>query len=53
MFVVSKIAGFFAIPSNLIMLAGIGGALLLRTSYAQAGRRLVIASLVLLAIAGL
>jgi uncharacterized SAM-binding protein YcdF (DUF218 family) len=53
MFVVSKIAGFFAIPSNLIILTGLAGAVLLRTSRARAGRRLVIASLVLLAIAGL
>ena len=53
MFVVSKIAGFFAIPSNLMILMGIFGALLLRTSWARGGRRLVIASLVLLAIAGL
>jgi uncharacterized SAM-binding protein YcdF (DUF218 family) len=53
MFVVSKIAGFFAIPSNLIIVMGIVGALLLRSSLARAGRRLVIASLVLLAIAGL
>jgi uncharacterized SAM-binding protein YcdF (DUF218 family) len=53
MFVVSKIAGFFAIPSNLMILMGIFGALLLRTSWARAGRRLAIASLVLLAIAGL
>jgi uncharacterized SAM-binding protein YcdF (DUF218 family) len=53
MFVVSKIAGFFAIPSNLMILMGIFGVLLLRTSWARAGQRLVIASLVLLAIAGL
>ena len=53
MFVVSKIAGFFAIPSNLIILMGILGALLLRTSLARIGSRLVVASLVLLAIVGL
>jgi uncharacterized SAM-binding protein YcdF (DUF218 family) len=53
MFVVSKIAGFFAIPSNLIILMGLLGAVLLRTARARAGGRLVIASLVLLAIAGL
>jgi len=53
MFIVSKIAGFFAIPSNLIILMGILGALLLRSSWARVGGRLVIASLVLLAIAGL
>ena len=43
MFLVSKIAGFFAIPSNLIILVGIFGALLLRTRLARAGLRLVIA----------
>jgi len=53
MFVLSKIAGFFAIPSNLIILLGIVGALLLRTRFERAGWRLVIASLLLLAIAGL
>ncbi len=53
MFVLSKIAGFFAIPSNFIILVGIVGALLLRTRFTQAGWRLVIASLILLAIAGL
>jgi uncharacterized SAM-binding protein YcdF (DUF218 family) len=52
MFVVSKIAGFFAIPSNLIMLMGLFGALLLRTSFARAGRRLVIACLILLTFVG-
>jgi uncharacterized SAM-binding protein YcdF (DUF218 family) len=53
MYVLSKIAGFFVVPSNLILLVGIGGALLLRTRFARAGWRLTIASLVLLAIAGL
>jgi uncharacterized SAM-binding protein YcdF (DUF218 family) len=52
MFVVSKIAGFFAIPSNLMILMGLFGALLLRTSLARAGRRLVIASLILLTFVG-
>jgi len=53
MFVLSKIAGFFAIPSNLIILLGIGGALLLRTRFERAGWRVVIASLLLLVITGL
>jgi uncharacterized SAM-binding protein YcdF (DUF218 family) len=53
MYVLSKIAGFFVVPSNLVILIGIGGVLLLRTRFARAGRRLMIASLVLLAIAGL
>src|SRR5262245_59744503 len=53
MYLLSKIAGFFVVPSNLIMLVGLGGAFLLRTRFALAGWRLVIASLVLLAVAGL
>ena len=53
MYVLSKIAGFFVVPSNLIILVGIGGVLLLWTRFAGTGRRLMIASLVLLALAGL
>jgi uncharacterized SAM-binding protein YcdF (DUF218 family) len=53
MYVLSKIAGFFVVPSNFIVLVGLGGAFVLRTRFARAGWRLVIASLVLLAIAGL
>jgi uncharacterized SAM-binding protein YcdF (DUF218 family) len=49
----SKIVGFFAIPSNLIILVGIVGALLLRTRFSRAGWRLVVASLLLLAVFGL
>ena len=52
-FFLSKLLGFFANPSNLIIGVGLGGALLLRTRYARLGRRLAIASLLLLAIAGL
>ena len=44
-----RLLGFFAIPSNFIILVGIVGALLLRTRFARAGWRLVIGSLVLLA----
>jgi uncharacterized SAM-binding protein YcdF (DUF218 family) len=51
-FSLSKILGFFALPSNLIIMAGIVGALLLRTRYARAGWRLVIGSLIALSIAG-
>ena len=50
-FVVSKIVGFFAIPSNLVISIGIVGLLLLPTRFARAGRRLAFASLILLAIA--
>jgi len=52
-FVVSKIVGFFAIPSNLVISIGILGLLLWPTRFARAGRRLVVASLVILAILGL
>jgi uncharacterized SAM-binding protein YcdF (DUF218 family) len=52
-FYASKILGFFAIPSNFIILIGIAGVLLLRTRYARAGWRLAIGSLLLLAIFGL
>jgi uncharacterized SAM-binding protein YcdF (DUF218 family) len=52
-FVLSKILGFLAIPSNLAVLTGLGGAVLLPTRFARAGRRLLVASLVLLAALGL
>ena len=52
-FVASKVIGFFAIPSNLIVSIGILGLLLWPTRFGRAGRRLVVASLVLLAVLGL
>jgi len=52
-FILSKIAGFFAIPSNIFILIGIVGVLLWRTRFTRAGWRLVVASLLLLAIGGL
>ena len=52
-FYASKILGFFAIPSNFIILVGLVGALLLRTRFARAGWGLAIGSLVLLAVIGL
>jgi uncharacterized SAM-binding protein YcdF (DUF218 family) len=51
-FVLSKLLGFFAIPSNLIVLIGIGGLLLLPTRFAGAGRWLASVCLVVLAILG-
>jgi hypothetical protein len=36
-FVLSKLLGFFAIPSNLVVLIGIGGLVLLPTRFARAG----------------
>jgi uncharacterized SAM-binding protein YcdF (DUF218 family) len=52
-FPLSKILGFFASPSNLIISIGILGLLLLPTRFARAGRALAFASLVMLAILGL
>ena len=52
-FALSKILGFFAAPSNLVVSIGIVGLLLMMTRFARAGRRLAVASLVLLAILGL
>jgi uncharacterized SAM-binding protein YcdF (DUF218 family) len=51
-FVLSKVLGFFAIPSNLIISIGLVGILLLCTRFVRAGRRLVVASLVVLAVLG-
>jgi uncharacterized SAM-binding protein YcdF (DUF218 family) len=51
-FLFSKLLGFFAIPSNLVVLIGIGGLLLLPTRFARAGRWLAFVSLVILAILG-
>src|SRR5262245_20554517 len=51
-YVVSKILSFFALPSNTVLILGIAGALLTRTAWKRLGRRLVGASLVLLAVLG-
>jgi uncharacterized SAM-binding protein YcdF (DUF218 family) len=52
-FVLSKILGFFAIPSNVVISIGLLGLLLLPTRFALAGRRLVAMSVVLIAVIGL
>jgi uncharacterized SAM-binding protein YcdF (DUF218 family) len=52
-FVLSKILGFFAIPSNLVISFGLLGLLLLPTRFARAGWWLAFASLILLAMLGL
>jgi uncharacterized SAM-binding protein YcdF (DUF218 family) len=47
-FLVSKIVGFFAMPSNVLLIAGLAGLLLMRSKRtARAGWRLVAAALVL------
>src|SRR5262249_59236292 len=52
-FILSKVLGFFALPSNLIIVAGLIGLLLLLTRWKRTGRAIAAASLVLLAIIGL
>jgi uncharacterized SAM-binding protein YcdF (DUF218 family) len=52
-FPLSKILGFFAIPSNLVISIGLLGLLLLPTRFARAARALAFASLIVLAILGL
>lgn len=52
-FIVSKILGFFALPSNFLISLGILGLLLLCTRLTRFASWLVVTSLVLLAIAGL
>src|SRR5712691_10413946 len=51
-FILSKVLGFFAIPSNLVISIGLLGLLLLWTRFARAGRRLAAASLLVLAMLG-
>ena len=52
-FILSKILGFFAAPSNLFISVGVLGLLLLLTRFTRLASWLIVTSLVLLAIAGL
>src|SRR5437016_121616 len=52
-FPLSKIFGFFAIPSNLVVSIGMLGLLLLPTRFARTGRAFAFASLIVLAVLGL
>jgi uncharacterized SAM-binding protein YcdF (DUF218 family) len=52
-FVVSKVLGFFALPSNGTLVLGLVGLALMYTRFARAGRWLVTASIVLFAAFGL
>lgn len=51
-FILSKTVAFLLLPSNILILLGVGGLVLLATRFARAGRRLLVASVVLLALAG-
>ena len=52
-FILSKILGFFALPSNLLISIGIVGVVLLCTRFRRLASWLVVTSLVLIAVAGL
>ncbi len=52
-FALSKVLGFFALPSNFLIVVGLAGLILLCTRLARLGSWLVVTSIVLIAIAGL
>lgn len=52
-FYLSKIAGFFLLPSNFLVTLGLLGVILLWTRYARLGRKLLIISVVFIAVVGL
>jgi uncharacterized SAM-binding protein YcdF (DUF218 family) len=52
-FLASKIAGFFALPSNLLISIGLVGVVLLATRFTRAGGRIMAVSLIGLAVCGL
>jgi uncharacterized SAM-binding protein YcdF (DUF218 family) len=52
-FIVSKVLGFFALPSNLLVMIGLLGLVLLLTRFRRLASWLVVTSLVLLALFGL
>jgi len=52
-FVLAKILGFFALPSNIFISAGLLGVILMATRFARAGRRLAVTALILIALFGL
>jgi uncharacterized SAM-binding protein YcdF (DUF218 family) len=51
-FVLSKTVGFLAVPSNVMVLIGLAGALLLLTRFARAGRWMLVASVVVTSACG-
>ena len=51
-FALSKILGFFAMPSNLLVMLGLVGLALTATRLARIGRRLAAAALILFAVVG-
>lgn len=53
MFGLSKVLGFFALPSNLLIALALAGILLMRTRFRRFGQGLVIGAVLLLAIVGI
>jgi uncharacterized SAM-binding protein YcdF (DUF218 family) len=51
-FVLSKTIGFLAFPSNLLIVAALLGVVLMATRFVRCGRRLVVAAVLLLPVAG-
>ncbi len=51
-FILSKVLGFFAVPSNFVMICGLVGIGLLATRFSRLGLRLAGGSLLLLAVFG-
>jgi uncharacterized SAM-binding protein YcdF (DUF218 family) len=52
-FILAKILGFFALPSNILISLALLGVLLMATRFARGGRRLAVTAVILLALAGL
>jgi uncharacterized SAM-binding protein YcdF (DUF218 family) len=52
-FTLSKVVGFFALPSNLLTVLALVGIALMGKRFARCGRRITVAAVLLLAIAGL
>ena len=53
MFGLSKVLGFFALPSNLLIVLALAGILLMRTRFRRFGQGLVIGAVLLLAVVGI
>lgn len=53
MFGVSKVVGFFALPSNLLIVLALAGILLMRTRFRRFGQGLVIGAILLLTVLGI
>src|SRR5208282_6353151 len=52
-FILSKVLGFFALPTNLLISIGLVGLVLLCTRFTRLASWLIVTSLVLIAVAGL